>query len=58
MEQLLNFCMITTFYPPYNFGGDGIFIYRLSNALANRGHKVDIIHCKDAYLMLQPMGQR
>ena len=20
----LRFCMLTTFYPPYNFGGDGI----------------------------------
>lgn len=46
--------MITTFYPPYNFGGDGIFVYRLSNELAKRGHKVDVIHCKDAYLLLQP----
>lgn len=50
--------MITTFYPPYNFGGDGIFIYRLSNELAKRGHKVDVIHCKDAYLMLQPKGPK
>ena len=41
--------MITTFYPPYNFGGDGIFVRRLSNALAYRGHSVDVIHCADAY---------
>lgn len=41
--------MITTFYPPYNFGGDGIFVHRLSNELARRGHYVDVIHCKDAY---------
>ena len=53
MGQSLNFCMITTFYPPYNFGGDGIFVYRLSNELAKRGHYVDIIFCKDAYLTLQ-----
>jgi glycosyltransferase involved in cell wall biosynthesis len=44
--------MISTFYPPYNFGGDGIFIHRLSNALARRGHHVDVIHCQDAYLAL------
>ncbi len=56
MDRSLNFCMITTFYPPYNFGGDGIFVYRLSNELAKRGHKVDIIHCKDAYLSLNPKG--
>ncbi len=25
----LRFCHVTTFYPPYNFGGDGIGIQRL-----------------------------
>jgi glycosyltransferase involved in cell wall biosynthesis len=44
--------MVTTFYPPYNFGGDGIFIQRLSNELAQRGHHVEIIHCVDAYRLL------
>ena len=34
----LKFCMITTFYPPQNFGGDGIFIHRLTNELAKAGH--------------------
>jgi glycosyltransferase involved in cell wall biosynthesis len=41
--------MITTYYPPYNFGGDGIFVQRLSNELARRGHHVEVVHCKDAY---------
>jgi len=41
--------MITTFYPPYNFGGDGIFVHRLSNELAKRGHQVEVIHSIDAY---------
>lgn len=52
--------MVTTFYPPYNFGGDGIFVYRLSNALAQRGHGVDVVHCVDAYKALdsgKPCGQ-
>jgi glycosyltransferase involved in cell wall biosynthesis len=44
--------MITTFYPPYNFGGDGIFVYRLSRELARRGHLVDVIHCVDSYRLL------
>jgi glycosyltransferase involved in cell wall biosynthesis len=44
--------MITTFYPPYNFGGDGIFVHRLSNALAERGHHVEVIHCIDSYCVL------
>lgn len=50
----MKFCMVTTFYPPYNFGGDGIFVYRLSNELARRGHYVNIIHCLDAYHVLKP----
>jgi glycosyltransferase involved in cell wall biosynthesis len=46
--------MITTFYPPYNFGGDGIFVHRLSNELARRGHQVEVIHCIDAYRLRAP----
>lgn len=52
----MKFCMITTFYPPYNFGGDGIYIYRLTNELAQRGHFVDVIHCEDAYRLMQKRG--
>ena len=48
----LRFCMITTFYPPYAFGGDAVFIHRLSNMLARRGHEVDVIHCLDSYQAL------
>jgi glycosyltransferase involved in cell wall biosynthesis len=44
--------MITTFYPPYNFGGDGIFVQRLSNELARRGHQVEVIHSADSYRLL------
>ncbi|MFO1429198.1 MAG: glycosyltransferase family 4 protein [Candidatus Competibacteraceae bacterium] len=59
MRTSLRFCMITTFYPPYNFGGDGIFVRRLSNELARRGHQVEVIHCIDSYLLLagrEPAG--
>ena len=52
MNRPLDFCMISTFYPPYNFGGDGIFVHRLSNELARRGHRVDVVHCTDAYRLL------
>jgi glycosyltransferase involved in cell wall biosynthesis len=48
----LRFCMVTTFYPPHNFGGDGIAIQRLSRALARRGHHVTVIHDVDAYNLL------
>ncbi|HEY8769743.1 MAG TPA: glycosyltransferase family 4 protein [Thermoleophilaceae bacterium] len=49
----LSFCMVTTFYPPYHFGGDGTFIHRLSNALAQRGHRVTVVHCLDAHATLK-----
>lgn len=45
----MRFCMITTFYPPYNFGGDGLFVQDLATALVTRGHEVHVIHCRDAY---------
>lgn len=45
----LRFCMVTTFYPPLNFGGDGIFVERLCHALAERGHEVTVVHCADSY---------
>ena len=41
--------MVTTFYPPYNFGGDGIFVRELALSLARLGHYVRVIHCEDAY---------
>jgi glycosyltransferase involved in cell wall biosynthesis len=44
--------MLTTFYPPYNFGGDGVFVHRLANELARRGHLVDVVHCRDTYRLL------
>jgi glycosyltransferase involved in cell wall biosynthesis len=44
--------MITTFYPPENFGGDGIAIQRLSRALVRRGHEVTVLHDLDAYRVL------
>jgi len=50
--ESLRIAMLTTFYPPYNFGGDGIGVQRLSRALAGRGHTVTIIHDVDAYNML------
>lgn len=48
----LKIAMLTTFYPPYNFGGDGIGIKRLATALADRGHAVTVIHDRDAYVAL------
>lgn len=50
----LNFLHLTTFYPPYSFGGDAMYIYRLSHALGEAGHKVDVIHEVDAYHLKHP----
>ncbi|HEY8723559.1 MAG TPA: hypothetical protein VIL92_06825, partial [Gaiellaceae bacterium] len=48
----LRFCLLTTFYPPYNFGGDGIFVQRLAGELVRRGHHVEVVHSVDAYRAL------
>lgn len=45
----LRFCHLTTFYPPHNFGGDGIGIQRLCRALARRGHAVEVVYDAEAY---------
>jgi len=48
----MRFCMITTFYPPYSFGGDGSFVRALSKLLAGQGHHVEVIHCADSFRTL------
>lgn len=50
----MRFLMLSTFYPPYSFGGDAVYISRLSNELARRGHEVDVVHCADAFHLLHP----
>ena len=54
----LRFCFITTFYPPYNFGGDGIAIQRMARALVERGHQVTVIHDVDAFRVMNHSGAR
>ena len=51
-ESPLSFCMVTTFYPPHSFGGDGIYVHRLSNELARRGHRVTVVSAPDAHELL------
>jgi glycosyltransferase involved in cell wall biosynthesis len=58
MDRPLNFCMITTFYPPYHFGGEAMYLYRLTNALARRGHRVTVVHCFDSYRLLTSVESR
>ncbi len=57
----VRFLFLTTFYPPYSFGGDGISVRRMVRALADRGAEVTVVHDKDAYLALagaEPDGAR
>jgi glycosyltransferase involved in cell wall biosynthesis len=41
--------MMTTFYPPYSFGGDAICVQRLSQALVRCGHQVTVLQDVDAF---------
>lgn len=45
---------VTTFYPPWSFGGDATYVRRLAHAQADRGHHVEVVHCVDAYHLLHP----
>ncbi|CAN5186979.1 N/A [soil metagenome] len=45
----MRFCMITTFYPPYSFGGDATYVRALSRSLVAQGHDVTVIACRDAF---------
>lgn len=45
-------CMVTTFYPPFHFGGDAVAVQRLARALARAGHRVTVVHDVDAYRAL------
>jgi glycosyltransferase involved in cell wall biosynthesis len=46
------FAFVTTFYPPYSFGGDAIGVQRLARALSRRGHDVTVISDVNAYTAL------
>lgn len=48
----LRFALVTTFYPPFNFGGDGIYVQRLARSLVAQGHHVEVIHDTDGYRAL------
>jgi glycosyltransferase involved in cell wall biosynthesis len=52
MTKPMRALLVTTFYPPYGFGGDAIYAWRLANALAGDGHFVDVIHGADFYELL------
>ena len=49
----MRFCFLTTFFPPYHFGGDAIFVANLANLLAAAGHGVEVVHCVDSFELLK-----
>ncbi len=50
----LRFGFLTTFYPPHNFGGDGIGVQRLARGLVRNGHQVTVGYDVEAYEALSP----
>jgi glycosyltransferase involved in cell wall biosynthesis len=45
----LRVAVVTTFYPPANFGGDGNYIRNWVHSLARRGCEVEVIYDADAW---------
>ncbi len=45
----MKFCMLTSFFGAHSFGGDAVYVDRLSRALLRRGHEVTVIYSLDAY---------
>lgn len=54
----LKIALVNTFYPPYNFGGDGVYLRRFAHALARYGCDVHILHDTETYKALarKPLG--
>lgn len=48
----LSFCLLSTFYPPAGFGGDAVHVRHLAAGLAQRGHRVRVVHNSSAYRLL------
>ena len=48
-KDSLRIAVVTTFYPPCNFGGDGNYIRNFVHSLARRGCEVEVIYDADAW---------
>lgn len=48
----MRFCLVTSFYPPWSFGGDAIFVQRLARELVAAGHAVTVVHSREAFAAL------
>ncbi len=49
----MKFCFITTFFGEHSFGGDSVFVERLTRELLNAGHEVHVIYNRDAFDLLK-----
>lgn len=49
----MRFLMLTTFYPPWSFGGDAEVVRQLSQALVTIGHEVTVAHTIAGHRILE-----
>ena len=54
----MRFCLLSTFYPPWSFGGDGIQVRRLARVLVAGGHDVTVVHSPRVHEVLAREGAR
>lgn len=47
----MRFGMVTTFYPPFSYGGDATYVRNLAKSVAALGHDVEVIASTDAYFV-------
>lgn len=50
----MRFAMVTTYYPPFSYGGDATYVRALARGLVARNHEVEVIASNDAYTMRSP----
>jgi len=56
--ETLRFLFTSSFYPPYQIGGDANHVSHLAEQLAKRGHEVHVLHSLDAYKVKRRQGRR
>jgi glycosyltransferase involved in cell wall biosynthesis len=52
----MRFGMVTTFYPPFSYGGDATYVRGLARALVELDHEVEVIASTDAFLVHSKAG--
>lgn len=52
----MRFGMVTTFYPPFSYGGDATYVRNLARSLVDLGHQVEVMASTDAYLVRSAEG--